>query len=97
MRSFYFPPLAVFEQVLVLSTAHVTKDEMEAVVQWAEKNPDGAWNREPGVMLHIHCTNNEALPTRVRELLAWVAEGGGHWLMLDCDGQILSFLETFDW
>ena len=83
-------------KMLTVSTAHISEETAELLDKdisiVAYQKGDYGW------FIHIHddCDEYE-IPKDLLKLLMFAKDLNCDWLCLDCDGDILDYLETYDW
>lgn len=87
----------MIEKMLVISTAHLPKQEIDLLNDRIAYEYNG-WVRPEGTLVCVTVVNLDLsdLP-HLRELLKATARHKCEWLMLDRDGEELSTHPSFDW
>lgn len=97
------------EKVLVLSTAHLTKEVAEELPVFSTNDADPAnrpwwpaWTREEGWMFYVPPRDVDddrykVAPVCIQACVNLARELGCCWLMFDCDGTCIDGLPTWEW
>ena len=88
-------------KMLTVSTAHVSektaelldKDDIYGVVVYP-KDQYGWF-----IVIEEDCMNDykDDIPNELLRLMKFTKANNCDWLCLDCDGEVIEYLETFDW
>lgn len=84
-------------QAPVLSTAHISQATNDELLRLAQDNPF-VINMPGGFLIFVEDgVNCDEFPDDVRELAQWCVDKNYQWFRLDCDGDEIPDLPTFDW
>ena len=100
-------------KMLVLSTAHVSNDTAELLNRECERNAEyykyagmvvrpscsqlNCANTAFAWLVCVSGEHDEAYPTDLRKVLEFAKQHGADWVSLDCEGDTIDELETYDW
>ena len=94
------------EPMLVISTAHVTKETADALPRGHidMESPDDipewgpAFARNEGWLFYVGDVNHyETAPPELRACVQYARSLGCTWMMLDADGPVVGALESWEW
>lgn len=87
-------------KMLTLSTAHISEDVATALTFEPHTNKMGLSVyslSEYGWLIYIPDYETNNVPECLKKCLEFAKNNGCDWLRLDCDGETVDELETFDW
>lgn len=88
-------------KMLTLSTVHISKEtaEMLDCIEGRYDVPLIVFNKDDcGWFIHVSDGfEEENMSHDLKKCLLFAKDLGCKWLCLDCDGEVLDYLEKFDW
>lgn len=87
-------------KVLTISMAHITEETCEKLQAESEQNDMGLCvydKAEYGYWIYIGSLDEKNLPEDLRMCMELAQKNDCQWLCLDCDGEEVPELPTYDW
>lgn len=86
------------ESMLTVCTSHITVDDMQQLTDPESSSTIYVLDYEYGCMIRVPTkVNRKIFSVAFQNLIKFVRQHKCKWLRLDCDGDTIEGLQTFDW